>query len=103
MVKSVEDLAVKSVDEGLVGRLLLLFSEQGDHLVPDRLRVVIHNNGLRLLLQLVELFLLLVLLGLLLVLEQRSWVDERGTLLGTFGVAGEAEVGGDVVDDRAAT
>ena len=83
MVKGVENLTLELLDVFLVGRLPLLLKQQGHHLVTDRLWIFIHDHGLAFLQNFLPLLLLLVLLRLLFVLIEGSWVDQSTTLLAT--------------------
>lgn len=102
VVQRVEDLAPELLHVRSVRRWLLLFGDEHDHFVSDRLGVVVRQRVLRLFLQLRELFLFFPLLCLLLVLKVVPRVDQGLARFGTHRVAGEPEVRGDFVEDGAA-
>ena len=69
MVKRVEYLTSKLIDQSLVWLLAILLCDQAHHLVSDGLWVVMHDCAFLLFLQLLELFFLLGCFCLLLVSE----------------------------------
>jgi len=77
MVQGVENLTSQFIASGLIRGLSCLLSNESDHFVSDRLRIVRCDEGLLLLFELRILLDFVVCLGLLLVFEVDRWVNHR--------------------------